>query len=452
MKSNTIKLGGLGGLTIDVSKAIYLKIFLVLGLSLFGGFFSASAYLIITFWCLQNVRKAIEGLSLAWLLTMLNPGIFSLSTEAGILRWLPIFASWLTILRLAFFHNKRVQVSKTVTWLGIYATVMILVSLFSSQIVEVSVFKIISFFLGTSIILIAFELEKENKAYWNLWFIALFKSTLYLSIPFLFLGVGYFINGVGFQGILDHPQTFGPVVAFLLGWYIAVEYPRQNTPIFFWITVIIGIISVLASQSRTAILVPVGGLFIAMIIALLKTGLKSIGLTKKRFIGVMIAVGMALIYFIINFNIVTDTVNDFLIKRGQDSFEQSFEESRGFLIEQSMNNFYENPYMGIGFGLSSEPSTMNISRDPLFGLPIGATAEKGFLPSAILEETGIIGAILFIIVLASVFRSILSKEEIFAPLFIVIGAILLNVGEATLLSIGGNGLLLWLLIGYTRLE
>ena len=71
---------------------------------------------------------------------------------------------------------------------------------------------------------------------------------------------------------------------------------------------------------------------------------------------------------------------------------EAFAESRESLIDRSMDNFRQYPIAGIGFGVPSDTSQELFEVKRVGGIPISASVEKGSLPSATLEETGIIGA------------------------------------------------------------
>ncbi len=89
---------------------------------------------------------------------------------------------------------------------------------------------------------------------------------------------------------------------------------------------------------------------------------------------------------------------------------------------------------------------MEISRDPFLGLPIGASVEKGVMPLAVLEEVGIPGFMLAMFWLWIVLRR--SARGGMAPLVIVLTILLINLGESTLFSPGGIGLLQLNVIGW----
>jgi hypothetical protein len=80
-----------------------------------------------------------------------------------------------------------------------------------------------------------------------------------------------------------------------------------------------------------------------------------------------------------------------------------------------------------------------------YGIPISAPVEKGFLPTAILEEVGLIGAALFLWWLAAATRLVAKGQTgIFEALFAA--ALFVNAGEYIFFAMNSLGLLNLLLI------
>ncbi|WP_445666633.1 O-antigen ligase family protein [Fodinibius sp. AD559] len=449
--SSTVVYTGLGKLTLDNSQMAAIKFLVILLLPIFGGIFHTACYLLVAAWCLLGVRRSLEGLTLLWLLTYLNPGIYSLSSLEGFLRWLPLFASAFTVMRVGFF-TRDYNIPRAVVWLIVYTIGIMVMAFISSRLPLVSLFKVLSFCIGVMTILMGFQIESDNNKYWEAWFTTLLQTLLLVSLPLIVLEWGYTRNGTGFQGILNHPQAFGPVIALLLSWFFANRVSKDNQSLWFWFIMAVGSISIIASESRAALLVFGGGVIISGFVSVFKNK-KIIESINIKVAAVLVPiVGAIMIAGIIYSGSIIDATSEFVFKRNSITVEQAFEKSRGFLITQSMGNFYKNPILGIGFGVPSLPSEVYITRDPLFGLPIGAPIEKGFLYSAILEETGLVGGLLFLTFMASFFVPILSKNIVFPSLVIFIGVLLFNIAEAALLSIGGNGLIMWLLLGYARIS
>ena len=118
---------------------------------------------------------------------------------------------------------------------------------------------------------------------------------------------------------------------------------------------------------------------------------------------------------------------------------EAYEVSRGSGIDQMFRNIREHPWTGVGFGIASNPSTMLIVRDQLIGLPLGAPVEKGVALFAVTEELGVVGAALtFIWIIALLRGAVRAGIE---PFTVVLVILILNMGEYTLFSAGGAGLI-----------
>ena len=116
--------------------------------------------------------------------------------------------------------------------------------------------------------------------------------------------------------------------------------------------------------------------------------------------------------------------------------------SREVLYAPMIANIAEYPITGIGFGLASEPLSMNVKF--FKGIPISAPIEKGILPLMVLEEIGIFGFLFFLI-----WVLILNLKAIaisFSSILILLTTLLLNFGEAGLFSPNGFGMLYLILI------
>jgi len=68
----------------------------------------------------------------------------------------------------------------------------------------------------------------------------------------------------------------------------------------------------------------------------------------------------------------------------------AFAASRGGLVYSQVHNFMTSPWIGRGFGVYADgvfPSGVKL----FAGIPVSAPVEKGVLPTAVLEETGVLG-------------------------------------------------------------
>ena len=142
-----------------------------------------------------------------------------------------------------------------------------------------------------------------------------------------------------------------------------------------------------------------------------------------------------------------DRLGGFISKRGEvSSLGDAYDNSRGFLIGQMWENIEREPWKGVGFGIASDSGAMDIKRDSVLNIPIGASIEKGVMPLAILEEVGVIGFILVMSwLLFCVRRSVFGG---LAPLAVSMTALFLNMGESTFFSPGGFGMLPMIIMGW----
>lgn len=316
---------------------------------------------------------------------------------------------------------------------------------------QVSMLKLTMFFAGISALLTL--LKECQRLEYNLFVEPLFTllaMLAVLSIPTYFMYAGFAINGRGFQGAMNHPQGFALAMGslFMLCYYRIISKASPH----YWFNLALMAMSfafLVLSQSRTSIFALLLSLFLAEIVGYFKGGkmlfVGRIALNKWVFIGFVFAIGLAAL----NADKVK-SLSEGILQKGSDAgnVQEAFAESRGFLFQAAWRNFKENRWFGIGFQVSNGKYggyEMKVSRDPIFAIPIGASIEKGFLPMAMLEEIGLVGAALFILILINVFLTGVGGAGYYAvSLFFF--SLFVNFGEAVLFSLSGYGLLIWLLI------
>ncbi len=423
-----------------------LKVFLILALPLGGPPAHAAVYLLLAAWSLGGPRRAIEALTLMWLVSFLNPGIYSLSDHSDLLRWIVIGIAFVSIAASAIW--RRSTIPRTLLWLLAFVAVSGVLSLLVSYAPDVSLFKLFSFVLGAVTILLGFHLTRHQASYWQMWFLVFFGVIVLASFPLIISDVGYFRNGRGFQGLINHPQAYATFLGPFLAWWMALLFEKRLRGRMPWLLAGIAAISLIATQSRTGALAAIGALFLAIAWGILKRpGVMHRALTWAVRLSPMLFLGLVLA--VLNADAVGQAIESFILKGQEDSsLEESFQLSRGELIEASLENFYEKPLTGIGFGVASNPSEFYVTR--VFGLPVGAAVEKGFAIIAALEEVGIIGFIMLLALIGSLLSPAFRKQAGIAPAALALGALLVNFGEAIFFALGGSGLLVWLLFGAAR--
>ena len=115
-------------------------------------------------------------------------------------------------------------------------------------------------------------------------------------------------------------------------------------------------------------------------------------------------------------------------------------QSREALINQSWELFRSHPITGIGFQVSYSEEFRQ--KATLLSAPV----EKGFLPTAVLEETGILGTSFFVIFLVSFLGYLIGQRNIPATT-VFLAVLFTNLGEVQLFALGGPGQLGWILTG-----
>ncbi|MFI5411071.1 hypothetical protein [Kaistia sp. UC242_56] len=376
---------------------------------------------------------------------MISPGIAPISGFSSAGRYAVIFAAALSVL----MKNRSTVLAYDAVptlFLGIFITFH---SILFSPIVDVSALKSISWTISMLTVITAWRQLSHDD--WDAVSLQVFRSlilVMVVSLPLLVLPLGYLVNGTGFQGILNHPQAMGPTLALLGAWSASQMFGSKRPPWHVVILVIVCVVLVLLSEARTAGLALLGGFsFAALCVSLLsKRRLVSTlpGLFSPRF-GLITVVGVVLLsLFGSKF---LGNIASYISKRGEASnLMEAYQGSRGYLIDAMQANISMSPWQGIGFGIASIPEAMVVTRDPMLGLPIGAAIEKGVMPLAVLEELGIPGFIFVAVWIASVLRR--SARGGVASLSVALTVLLLNLGENTLFSAGGFGMLPIILLGW----
>lgn len=106
----------------------------------------------------------------------------------------------------------------------------------------------------------------------------------------------------------------------------------------------------------------------------------------------------------------------------------------------SSNNFLQSPVDGVVFQVpKSEFFVKN-------GTLLTTSAEKRFLPTAILEEEEVLGTAAFVLFVHSL-RVGWARERNLPAIVIFFGFLITNLGEVTIFSMGGSGAFGWVMVG-----
>ncbi len=407
------------------------------------------AFLCLAMMALLSPRHVIRALFLAWLFQMLNPGLVAKGDGGAVARYLMLFSAAGSVLirsRLVRGTGGANPLILFTMGLGLF---FILHGLIFSPFVDVTILRAILWTVAMSTCAGAWMLltpearvRMANEIFWFL------VAVLVLSIPLLPTSVGRLVNDTGFQGITNGPQGYGMVMA-LLGAWAAGRMLGERKPPWHLLAIVMGSLAMIVlSETRTAGLAMLLGIAAAIVVAPILAGRPTRevvpGLRSKRV--ALVGVGLA-IALLAAAPFIATLASTFITKsdRAQvGSLLEAYDVSRGGLIRTMLDNIKRDPMGGIGFGIASDPRFMSIERDEVLGLPTGAPMEKGVTPIAVLEEVGIPGFLLIVVWLFVLMR--MAAKAGLAGLTVFVTIMLLNMGEATLFSASGFGLVTFILL------
>ena len=108
------------------------------------------------------------------------------------------------------------QLSPTVGWTFLLGAGLFAHAAAFSQPFEISALKITSWLIATTTIFSAWHgLQPSERNTVSSRLFGGLTLLMFLSLPLLPTSIGYYRNGRGFQGLLNHPQAFGLTMALL---------------------------------------------------------------------------------------------------------------------------------------------------------------------------------------------------------------------------------------------
>jgi hypothetical protein len=399
-----------------------------------------ASYVLIAAYALVGPRQAIVSLYLCWLFNMINHGLAPVAGLAAILRHLTIFCAFLSVL----LHGSGRARGKA-DWL-VPATVvlcgyLIIHSLLFSQQTDVSLLKAISFSMTVVALTVGWSsLAEKERRLTELFLFGSLGAIAVASVPFVASPIGYYRNGQGFQGILVHPQNFGPSMAVLAALLMSQSLAGKKLRLSSGVLLAICVVSIYLSKARIAGLALVGGLVLGVGCEVIRAWLaRRRSRESLRMSRLALGATIALLVAIAAGPWIASQLSDFIRKGSRaETVTEAALQSRGRKIDGMMANIEHHPLFGIGFGIDAGTDYFLIQRDPVFGLPVMATVEKGVMPVAVIEETGIIGALItypwLLLLLFRAVRGGMITDTVFWSVLVT------NIAEACLFSPGGQGM------------
>jgi hypothetical protein len=356
-----------------------------------------------------------------------NPVLYNHISNYDVLWWLAIYIS----LIICVFSNKpsNIKVNKGIGFFMLICTMIVFIfSSINSIDYELSLFKTFNWIIITILLVLGSNIFNYCTKIFNVFLICLLILSI-ITIPFP--AISYARDNAGFQGIINHPQSFAVLLSLLTVFSFSNSKNKSK-----WLLIIVVIILLYLTRARTG--------FLTLLALILPLTIKSLyELITLKFSSIILRLlnyikPFFLLTLICSFGVMyigSDQLKKLIYKSDENTnIEEALEDSRGFIMKQQISNFKNNPIFGIGFGIANSDSHEQKVKN-FNGIPINASTEKANLPLALLEETGIIG---FITVIPFIFF-ITNKLDIVKIFWIAI--LLSNLSEFTFFSYGSFGLL-----------
>jgi hypothetical protein len=261
--------------------------------------------------------------------------------------------------------------------------------------------------------------------------------------------MGSFTNLGLHSGILNQSQAYGYLMAILLVFQL---FNFKSTSYKKWDLIVIfgSVFFTFLSKSRTA--------YFAILADFLVLGFIYRGFPKLRlFLSVSF---IFLLIYILTIN--NDFIQNLLNKRNSEiNYEiSSFDEmlmSRNQLASPSLDNFYNYPAFGIGMGVPTEMTNVHYDISDRWGVAyipytkiiISFPVEKGVQYTAILEELGIFGMVIFIFLVLSFWPN-MNQNNYFYSVLAILTILIISIGEASFFSPNGLGFFALLLFVFSK--
>ena len=415
---------------------------------------NAIFYGILIVMALKSSEGALKALSLSLMATTINGAFVSLSIVFAIGRMGILFlVAWRFMLDLSKLRGNFME--RGYVWLLFgFCAVVAIGSVMNGYFVVVSLLKLLAFSTGVFAILLGADVVRIRSSDLTCWCVSLIVFCVLLGLFGLATGVGYGLEeratgetGEFFKGAFFHSQSLGAIGALMLVYlftlYLFSSYRYK------WATA--GLMLALAYQlfltgSRTGMGTAVIGCGATLFLAYVTPGTAH---RRVRFylsklqLAAMGMAGFTLMLFVNFFtgNSLGEKVGEFLNKynRAEGPSFASLFESRMPLIEQAYANYLTSPLTGIGFGTAYDPKF--VENATWYTAP----TEKGFLPIAVLEETGLSGSAFFWAFIIC-FLIYLIRERNISGFGLFIALLAANLGEMLFFSFGGAGGMCWFVV------
>ena len=377
---------------------------------------------------LLYTRYEIEG-EVKGLILLTFRGVLSSAVASGsgnsIIRWIVLLGlSLLIILTKVHKDDEYWKLNNILFLLGLFSVVVAVMSLFSSSYPVTAVFKVVSFTLPFYAILKGVYATRDYVR-WEDYVCLLMTILMLISAVLIPFGRFRIVNS-DFQGIFNHVNTMGTMCAIFIGIVLNSGWYKDRVRLK-WTVIFLTLIMCYLSASRTGLL---SALFVIVFYVIFS--MKS-GITRLIVSVVMLFLGFVfwMSASVDSSNAIMHAIHEFMWKNSTNSII----DSRAEIIANSLARFKSNMITGTGFMV---PYSSYIKS---YSLSFDLIVEPGNLIYMLLGDTGIVGTVLF----AALMLSILFKGY-FEKIYLLIAALMINMGEMVFFSSNNYAILLYFLI------
>jgi hypothetical protein len=404
---------------------------------------SDAAQIGLLLWALRGPAAAMQSLSLFVVVRSFNPSLAAHGALGGTLGWaLPLIVS-VRLLPLLTAQSMRLLAP-----LWFFCVVAALLSILASPAVAVSLMKTATLALITSGVVAGCQrLTPTETRSIGTWLRTLAIVVAGLSLMTLVRpGIAHLPGSGLLNGVLNQSQALGaflaPFAAASLTQWTLARRSATTINVAIW-AAILG--CTLLTLSRTAAIATIMG-FAFAVLGGRAADRRTTGADVRRALGLVVLLAFGLLIVELATGSVLRGLASFALKGGQGSVGEAFEASRGGLVATQLRNFMASPWIGNGFGVFAD-GVFPAGIKTFMGIPVSAPVEKGVLPTAVLEETGILGFLCFAYLIYALVSGVWRRAP-HPVVAMLIACLFVNLGEAVLLSPGGFGLHVWLLIAW----
>jgi hypothetical protein len=402
-----------------------------------------SSYLGLALYALGGKIFALQALATSFFFTQANADLVPTSQYGHVSRYLVVLASLLSVfLRTGGTSGARDRGSIAATL--VLGAFLLVHSMLFSVLPPVSVLKALVWLAVVMTILFGWkhlgDRDREFAGSWLYWSLSILVivSLALRVVPSALLPRTDYL-----RGIFDHSQVLGLVAAILTVWSLLDAIGSRQLD---WLRLSVAALAgfaIIASSARTALIAAVIAMCVALLLAPNLAQQRSSNRSAFRTRGLILLAAGSLSISAVGVSLLFKGDYSSESSSGPGIFE-AYERSRGILINPMLENVEQDPFGGIGFGIASNPLKMKV--DTYLGVPVGAVVEKGVTPLAMLEEVGALGLALFLFWSFVLVRQAGANGA--ARLGVVLTILISNLGEASLMSAGGSGLIQLVILGW----